>query len=151
MKRTMQSHYDPALEVYPRTPKAVRMGEAFRLAELHAIAAGASLIPRRLGGDATAKELSIDKKTCRKVAHTASSLASLWGPVKIEDQELLKKMAPQAAQVRWVPWLEEHIVYLSSQRAYIATWAIKFGHRSEGNSFIHRLNLEEEELINSIW
>lgn len=142
--------YDPKLA----TPvggagvaRLIPVSEGIRLFELAGIAAWASLIPRRLGADATAQELAADKRMCRRIAHAADQLAKLWTTVDVYNahpKTIDKKRA--GAVVLWDTWWAQHLQYLNNRRTFIATFAIRSRFTREGNIYVTRLDKEEEAL-----
>lgn len=139
--------YDPKLKVVSGGEGFTRLmaaNEGVRLYELSGIAAWASVVPRRLGPDATAAELAADKRLCRQIAHVADRMAKLWGDPgtrNLNTHEI--KMSGSA--VIWSDWWSSHQAYLDQRRHYVATWAIKNRMIKMGNKYVSWLNQEAEE------
>lgn len=119
---------DPALEVPEGlTPEKIGEEEVERLARMTAIATIAVGIPRRLGEDASPEEMAIDKKRGRRVSHALGQCLSDWNGKKPHELPSSDELRTDAATVLWLPWWDEHQVFLQSRLHFIATWQIKTG------------------------
>ena len=139
----LEAWQDATLQPDSITPEEVAREEAERLYSLREMAIKASVIPRRLGGEATGQDLSKDKRISRKVAHTAEVLQGWWGtsdPVDWEDP------AKDSAQLVWSEWWEDHSTYLTRRMTWIATWGIKHDQRASANRFLALLERERKNL-----
>jgi len=115
---------DPALEITAEeTVDNITKAEIDRLLRLNAIAAAAGRMPRRLGGEAEAEELAVDKKRCRRIAHVTLQLASAWSGKDPDRLKFKGDISKDAAIVNWKMWWEEHRIWLINRQRYIATWA----------------------------
>jgi transcription elongation factor GreA-like protein len=80
-------------------------------------------IPRRLGADATPKELSDDKRAARRVAFALEQVLRAWGgPTRRPSKE---ELMPEAAQLDWKRWWRYEKMCIKHQMRYIATWQSK--------------------------
>ena len=140
----LEAWQDATLQPEPLTPEEVVAEEARRLYNLHQMAMGAARIPRRLGGEATARELAKDKSTSRRVAFAASQLYGWWGALYSEDED----QSRASAQVVWLEWWEEHVAYLDRREAWIATWGLQHDHATEANRYLVLLERERTYLEN---
>lgn len=108
-------------------------------------------IPRRLGGSASARELSADKKFMRMMAHLNGTLYSRWNPMC--DQPLhvdLTSVGPAerraGAQVDGQEFLREKIYVCDMQMRLVAAVATQVGIEMWGNAAIRILAHELENL-----
>jgi len=139
---------DPALEIEAgESAKKITEEEVERLLRLNAIAAAAGHIPRRIGEDASSRDLALDKKRCRRIAHVTLQLASSWSG---KDPRLLKKehdVLQEAAVMNWLTWWQSHQIWLLNRRKYIVTWSSRQpGQEKWCKSAIVKLNNETQWL-----
>ena len=117
--------YDPGLETNPKdTVASITEDEVARLARQAAVAGLALGIPRRLGGDASDEELSLDKRRAKRVIHILMQCLQAWkgngapeGPLPMDDGVRM-----DAASLVWADWYEAQQIWLRNRCRYVATW-----------------------------
>jgi len=90
----------------------------------------AGQMPRRIGGDATARQLSADKKLMRMLAHLFSQLNAGWGRLIGETLPVdLGSIGPAekrfGAQIDAEEFLRELVFVSTSQRSSVCTIAVQ--------------------------
>jgi len=114
---------DPSMEVGDETRSQLERAEVVRLRRMYMVAAAIVEIPRRLGEDASAHELSVDKKRGRRICHVAVQLISSWTGKETARIRITEDLSQEAAVLDWERWWQEHDVWLTNRQRYIATWA----------------------------
>lgn len=140
-RERLETWVDATLQPEPIPPQEVARWESSRLWRLYYVATGAALIPRRLGGEATGRELANDKRMCRRVAHVAGRLAGWWSDDPYGDG---KDMAQDAAQIVFEDWWVDHQEWLTRRITWIATWGVNHDHRTWANRYVELLRKEYE-------
>lgn len=130
---------DPGLKIpEEETADKITRAERERLSRLAAVAKAAGSMPRRLGGDANAKELASDKQYCRRIEHVATQCATAWGGAL----QVSGDVGREAAIVKWDKWCQDHKVWLTNRMKYIATWASNGGDPKFAKSALVKLQNE---------
>lgn len=126
---------------------AIQTQEIERLQQLVAVMTAAATHPRRLGGDATAEELALDKKRAKRVLYIAEKCLSMWGgePAPFDEATRI------AATLRWEDWWSEHERRIQQRQRYIATWCHRYGDQNGDikwtNQALTRLTSELKWLV----
>lgn len=143
---------DAGLTVEPTTSDAIRDEEVARLEKLLAMAQLTHMVPRRLGGEATDEQLSADKKTARRVWHVAEQCLSSWsGKKEVKGAAVTEELKAEASQIEWLPWYQEHQVWLQNRIRFIATWACYAGgDQAFAKKAVVRLQNESNWLLYSL-
>lgn len=110
-------------------------------------------IPRRLGAEATPKELARDKQLARRICHVMMRNAALWYNAELRLAARLVKRAHElgpvdkrmGAQRVWTAWDSTHHTQVEFERSRVATFALAAGERQFGNRAAHLLTKEQEE------
>lgn len=139
----LEAWQDATLQPEPLPPEEVAWAEARRLQKLADIAAGAVAIPRRLGGEATGRELAHDKRKGRRILHIARRLESWWDAPVSEDRPATSR---DSAQIVWDEWWSDHKEWLDRRITWIATWGVKHNNRSAANKYVSLLRRERQYL-----
>lgn len=144
--------------------------QAKQIARLHGIACmanHASGIPRRLGEDASPVELGIDKRFSRKLRNLCLSLIKDQWRTPEAVKDIQKQMVghvftaipddaewqpdymrPEGAQVNWYEFLDEHVITVREQAAYMANQLHLRKEFKEANRMYHRLEQELAQFDN---
>ena len=117
--------YDPGLETDPaETVESVTTAEISRLARQASIVSIAMGMPRRLGGDASSEDLSLDKRRAKRISHVLMQCLDAWqgetdkpGPLPLDDG-----IRMEAASIDWSEWCKSQQVWLRNRIRYIVTW-----------------------------
>lgn len=118
--------YDPSLEVdETETPAAIETAELQRLARNINLASLVASIPRRLGADADADALALDKKRAKRALHAERQCYSSWGGDTLPSPD--EELAREAAQMDWKAWGEAQDAWLAQRTRYLVTWGRKTG------------------------
>lgn len=134
------------------SPDAVDESEIKRLIAASMMALAASRTPRRLGGEATREELSLDKTVSRIVGNAYLGLLHLYGAgtgdwQKLRENATRNEEARSAgAQVQWQPWLDDQIIWLEQAIRRVAACALKTNNIEWGNKAVYRLERERDLL-----
>jgi hypothetical protein len=164
-KELLEQYADPSFQVPDTwTKESLSIVECKRLSKNALMARYACDVKRRLGPDATAAELSSDKKLARRIAHT---YLTLWGrfvlskhapfpaeicPVDLHPprnwQSLYVRAAIEgeirsaAATVIWPEWWEELQPRIQARRMVIASFALLNDQPSWGYRYVISLSDE---------
>lgn len=141
----LEQFLEPALEVdmgWDAEAYRTQHGEA--LMEISGWAHFAQDVPRRLGADATPKELGWDKRLSRKLESRHYSIARLWNFHPADVTEFIMNhqdnLRVSGAQVDWEAWWEERMAHLRKQLRVVATTGLKTGDNiSIANSYCNRI------------
>lgn len=135
----LQQYFDPALE----PPSAgnreeLETREVDRIERELSIVLVASMMPRRLGGDATDDDLALDKRRAKRVSHALIKSRAGWTKKRfnaLSDEEIRRL----GAQLDWNKWLESHIWAIEHELRCLATWAVHHDELRWGRSAVVRL------------
>lgn len=141
MSNYLGQHYDAALDIEGiGSREELEARQVDRISRELAIIIVTGTIPRRLGTDATAEELALDKKRARRVGHALKQSLSGWTKkYKLEADEEIRRAG---AQLDWTTWLPAATTAVMVNRRLIATYAIRSQQESWGKSAIVKLNNE---------
>ena len=143
MTRLLDTYYDPALETdLELKPKQLAAHEIARLQGELALAIVAANWPRRLA-DASAFDLSLDKKRSRRIAHGLRQSLLAWGG---KERKPSADETRLGGQVDWPLWAEEREARLVARLRYVSTWARATGEVKYGKGAVVRLSQELEWL-----
>jgi hypothetical protein len=121
----LMQYHDPGLDVpADESAASIKAAERERLARQLAVTIAAKEIPRRLGIEAGAEVLALDKKRARRIEHALAQSLKAWGDATLPAGDEINQ---QGAQIDWSNWCEQHTAWLKSRIVYIATWAVKAG------------------------
>lgn len=142
MASYLGQHFDAGLDVTGiRSREDLEERQVDRLKLALAVVLITSSIPRRLGSDATAEELALDKKRARRTAHALQKSLASW--TKKMELPMDDEIRAQGAQMNWTPWQEAFLSNLADQVRCVATWSVTHGEESWGKSAIVRLTNEQ--------
>jgi hypothetical protein len=116
---------DPGMEVGKEAPKELAEQECVRLARQLAIVTAAGEIPRRIGADASAEELALDKRRSKRVAHVLRQNLTAWSGKKTANLPSGGEIQREAAILDWEKWAAEHQAWLLNRTRYIVTLCFK--------------------------
>lgn len=146
----LDPYYDADAK-YPKTWSAetIIVEEIERLVETEFLATEAADMPRRLGKDATPRQLSADKKVSRSMAHAARMSLRAWAteiatvPTKGSGKSTIvqarqEAIRVEAARVNWQWFVDDAVSVMMLRCRLVASWAIDNGNRSFGNRAISR-------------
>jgi hypothetical protein len=120
--------HDPAMEVPEGTDaERITAEELERLARMVNVAMMAAEIPRRVGDEASAEELAIDKKRCRRVRHALTGCYKGWSGGNLPEEERSDELRQEAAQIDWMAWWGEHDTWLNNRTRLVVTWCFNNG------------------------
>lgn len=103
---------------------------------------------RRLGQDATPRELARDKTYAKRNMHGCISLLRAHGlsdgdvSRRIEVYSTDSEARRVAAQIDWLQQLDSKVIQIRNQQRRIATHCLKNGQIKEGNRLVQRLENE---------
>jgi hypothetical protein len=116
----------------------------------------AAQIPRRLGGQATAQELRMDKVRMRSSAHLMVNLIGQWKKLatpelqaviaSIDPGPIPQNLRAEGAQMIWFTWAQDRMAAATEQRSIAVTVALQRGDRSWANRVGRILTTEIDEL-----
>lgn len=123
----LAEYHDPGLDVGKESTDKIEEQERERLARQLAIVTAAGEIPRRIGGDADAEELALDKRRAKRVAHVLRQSLAAWGATRKQQANLPEDedVHKEAAQMDWAKWSQEHETWIGNRMRYIVTLCYK--------------------------
>jgi hypothetical protein len=122
--------------------QAISVEEIDRVGRALAVVTVAGAIPRRLGQDADSKELALDKKRAKRVAHVLKQSFSFWSS-KTDKLPLADETIKIAgAQLIWESFELAHRSELELRIRTISTWAVRTEDVSWGRTAV--MSLENE-------
>lgn len=123
----LRQYLDLSLDVGPENAAALHEAEVERINTLYNIMLMIQAMPRRLGQDASAEDLALDKKRAKRVAHVCLQLLKSWGA----EPQAVGDLAREAAVWNWATWYDEHRIWLINRQRYVATWCHKAGQNGD--------------------
>jgi hypothetical protein len=106
----------------------------------------ASVMPRRLGGQATRNELAADKRLARRLGWVMNQAVLAWGGSGYLDKIRVESQSEEArvsgAQVDLQTWHEERSAKVRRERQFVASVCLHHGLRQLGNRFVQRYTSE---------
>lgn len=134
-------YYDPELSMTAATTKELEAAQLDRLKRSLQVVVYAGSIPRRLGGEASDRELAIDRKRARRVGHALKQSIGGWSKkqVKLQDNNELRI---EGAQLIWPDWFEAYLVRLDNEVKLVVSWAIRNDQQRWGRSAVVKFENE---------
>lgn len=139
----LQRFFDPALD-----PPAVESREQLEARQIERIGRSMSVsilagaIPRRLGPEATDIELALDARRAKRMAHALGQSVKGWTKKKV-PLPLNDSVRMEGAQIVWEVWASDHLIVITNELRYLATWSILNDQEKWGRSCVVRLENEE--------
>lgn len=138
----LERFYDPELKIpRPASREVFEVQQIDRLASATAVVFAAGSLSRRIGGDASSRDLAIDKKRSKRVGHALRQSILAWTNrpprILVDDETRIK-----GAQLDWQQFYAEHVTQVNSALVLLATWAIRNGEHRWGRSAVVALENE---------
>jgi hypothetical protein len=113
----------------------------------------AAQIPRRIGGEASGQDLSVDKRRLRASAHFLRGLVRGWAPLcpwfdlqTLKDDEITADLRAVGAQLDWLEWNLRCAIDAAEDRAAAVTAALQLGERQWASKVAWLYSREIEDL-----
>ena len=142
MRGCIEAYYDDGIFLPDGISReTLESSEGERINRFLAIITVTGSVPRRLGGEATDQELSLDKKRSRRVCHVLRQTLLYWEQ-ESEEIEPNEDMRREGIQLEWLSFASDYVLKLDTSRRRIATWAIQNDEEAWGAAAIRRLEAE---------
>jgi len=120
----VERYFDSGLAVSElETKESLVSREVERIQTALTVVGVVGSIPRRLGGEATDKELAIDKRRARRVDHALRQSFSSWSKREPKIQ-VTAEIQREGIQLEWDEFIMEHMTQVMTELPLLATWAI---------------------------
>lgn len=138
----LERYYDPTVDIAGINPGDIEAFEILRLTRSLTVVLVSSAVPRRLGGDATDVELSLDKLRARRMSHAINQSLKSWTSGRQVQISATPEDRIAGSQLVWREFLSNHVIALNSRLYIVANYYIDLGAGSEGRRAIVRLENE---------
>lgn len=143
----LERHYDSGIRLPRNLDRSMLTNQEIeRIVRSLTMMRVISEIPRRLGEDASAPELALDKRRARRVGWAFQQSLLNWRK-KIPRLTADDDLRSQASLLVWEAFVPAHSTELRGRMALIATWSIRMEDTRWGRSAIVRLENEAKWVL----